>query len=86
MVIKVVGGVYGKEYGNNGGVFKTFWMPIEVVVTSGDGIKGGTEGEDVNQISNRPVLLETPEDIIIRLVSVQVNGNDGSWSTHTVAG
>ena len=65
MVIKVVGWVYGEEDGNNRGVFKAVWVPVKVMVTSGDGVKGGAEGGDVNQISNRPVLLETPENIVI---------------------
>ena len=65
MVIKVVGWVYGKEVGNNGGVLKAFWVPIKIVVASGNGIKGGAKGGDVNQISNRPVLLETPKNVVV---------------------
>ena len=40
----------------------------------------------MNQVSAGPVLLETPENVIIGLVSVQVNRDDWAWSTHTVAG
>ena len=86
MVIKVVGGIDGKKDGNNRGMFEPVWVPIKVVVTGSDGVKGGSKGGDMNQISNRPVLLEAPENIIIRLVSMQVDWDDGSWSTHTVAG
>ena len=86
MVIKVVSGVDGKEDGDDGGMLKAVWMPIKIMITSGDGVERGAKGGDMNQIPNRPVLLETPENIIVRLVSVQVDGNDGSGSTHTVAG
>ena len=65
MVIKVVGGVYGKEDGNNRGMLKTFWVPIKVVVTGSDGIEGGAKSRDVDQISNRAILLEAPENIIV---------------------
>ena len=65
MVIKVIGGVYGKENGNNRGMFETFGVPIKVMVTSSDGVKGGAKGGNMNQISNRPVLLEASKNIII---------------------
>ena len=86
MVIKIVGGVDGKKDGDDWGVFKTVWVPIKVMVTGSDGVEGGAKGGNMNQISNRPVLLKTPENIIVRLVSMQVNWDDGSGSTHTVAG
>ena len=86
MVIEVVGGVDRKKYGDDRGLFKTVWVPIKVVVTSSDGIERGAKGGNMNQVSNRPVLLETPENIIIRLVSMQVDRDNGSGSTHTVAG
>ena len=86
MVIKIVGGVYGKKDGDDGGLLKTVWVPIKVVVTGSDGVEGGAKGGDMNQIPNRPILLETPENIIVRLVSMQVDWDDGSGSTHTVAG
>ena len=65
MVIEIVGGVYGKEDGNNRGVFKAVWVPIEVMITGGDRVKGRTKGGDVNQVSNRPVLLKASKNIII---------------------
>ena len=65
MVIKIVGGVYGEKYRNNRGFFKAVGVPIKVVVTGGDGVKGGAEGGNMNQVSNRPVLLEASKDIII---------------------
>ena len=65
LVVKVVGGVYGKEYGNNRGMFESFWVPIKVVVTGGDGVEGGTKSGNMNQVSTGPVLLETPENIIV---------------------
>ena len=86
MVIEIVGGVYRKENRDDGGVFKTVGVPIKIMVTGGDGVEGGTKGGDMNQVSNRPVLLEASKNIIIGLVSMQVNWDDGSWSTHTVAG
>ena len=65
MVIKIVGGVYGEEDGDNRGVLETVWVPIKVVVTGSDGVKGGVKGGDVNQVSYRPILLETPENVVI---------------------
>ena len=59
MIIKIVGRVYGEKDGNNRGMFETFGVPIKVVVTGGDGVEGRTKGGDVNQVSTRPVLLET---------------------------
>ena len=67
-------------------MFKTVWVPVKVMVTGSDGVEGGAKGGNMNQISNRPVLLETPENIIVRLVSMQVDWDDWSGSTHTVAG
>ena len=86
MVIKVVGWVYGEKDGDYRRVFKTLWVPVEVVIPGGDGVEGRAESGNMNQVSKRPILLETPENIIVRLVSMQVNRDDGSWSTHTVAG
>ena len=45
----------------------------------------GNQSVNVDR-STGPILLETPENIVIWLVSVQVNWDDGTWSTHTVAG
>ena len=54
-----------KENRDDGGVFKTVGVPIKVVVTGGNGIEGRAKGGNVNQVSTGPVLLETPENIII---------------------
>ena len=86
MVIKVVGGVYGEKDGDDRRMFKTVWVPIKIMVTGSNGVEGGAKGGNMNQISNRPVLLETPENVIVQLVSMQVDWDDRSGSTHTVAG
>ena len=51
-----------------------------------DVIEGWSKGGYVVEIPKSPTLLEASEDIIIRLVSVQVNWDDGARSTLTVAG
>ena len=65
MVVKVVGGVDGEKYGDYGRMFKTVWVPVKIMVTGSNGVEGGSKGGNVNQISNRPVLLETSKNVII---------------------
>ena len=46
-------------------MFKTVGVPIKVMITGGDGVKGGAKSGYMDQVSTGPVLLETPENIII---------------------
>ena len=83
---KIVGWVDGKEERDDGRVLQPFRMPGEIMIAGSDGVERGSKGGDVDQVSTGPILLEASENVIIRLVSVQVDRNDGSGSTHTVTG